>query len=78
MPKNNEIMDFLHENVFDPILNSPNASKSLKQGVSLTIMRMNERVKWYRYSGHLEKCVIGTKLLEVKNDKKEKELFETI
>ena len=35
-------------------------------------------MKWYRYSGHLEKCVIGTKLLEVKNDKKEKELFETI
>jgi hypothetical protein len=30
------------------------------------------------YSGHLEKCVIGTKLLEVKNDNEEKELFETI
>jgi len=35
-------------------------------------------LKWYRYSGHLEKCVIGTKLLEVKYDNKEKELFETI
>jgi len=35
-------------------------------------------VKWYRYSGHLEKCVIGMKLLEVKNDNEEKELFESI
>jgi len=36
------------------------------------------KVKGYRYSGHLEKCVIGTKPLEVKNDNEEKELFETI
>ncbi|MCB4791344.1 MAG: hypothetical protein LHV68_05595 [Elusimicrobia bacterium] len=43
MSKDNEIMDFLHKNVFDPILDSPNASNSLKQGVRLTIMRMNER-----------------------------------
>jgi len=35
-------------------------------------------LKWYRYSGHLEKCVIGIKLLEVKNDNEEKELLETI
>jgi len=26
------------------------------------------KMKWYRYSGNLEKCFIGTKLLEVKND----------
>jgi len=43
MQKDQKIMDFLHDNVFDPILNSPNASNSLKQGVRLTIMRMNER-----------------------------------
>jgi predicted glycosyl hydrolase (DUF1957 family) len=43
MQKDEEIMYFLHENVFDPILNSPDASKSLKQGVRSTIMRMNER-----------------------------------
>ena len=33
-------MDFLHENVFDPILASPKASTKLKQGVRLTINRM--------------------------------------
>jgi hypothetical protein len=38
-----EIMDFLHEHVFDPILNSPRASAELKQGVRLTIMRLKER-----------------------------------
>ena len=35
-------------------------------------------LKWYSYSGHLEKCVIRIKLLEVQNDNEEKELFETI
>lgn len=43
MQKDEEIMTFLHVNVFDPILNSQNASISLKQGVRYTIMRMNER-----------------------------------
>lgn len=43
MNKDQEIMNFLHENVFDPILNSEDASKSLKKGVRSTIMRMNER-----------------------------------
>lgn len=38
-----EVMDFLHRNVFDPILNSSNASNRLKQGVRLTITRMNVR-----------------------------------
>jgi len=38
-----EIMGFLHERVFDPILNSPNASRSLKSGVRLTIARMEKR-----------------------------------
>jgi len=35
-------------------------------------------LKWYSYSGHLEKSVIETKLLEVRHDNKEKELFEAI
>ena len=42
-PKDQEIMDFLHKEVFDPILNSQTASEGLKQGTRLTIMRMNER-----------------------------------
>ncbi len=43
MTKEKEIMHFLHENVFDPILNSTEASNSLKQGVRMTITRMNQR-----------------------------------
>jgi hypothetical protein len=35
-------------------------------------------MKWYRASGHLEKSDIETKLLEVRYDNKEKELFEAI
>jgi hypothetical protein len=41
-PKEREIMDFLHERVFDPILESLKASKSVKQGVRYTIMRLEE------------------------------------
>ena len=36
-------MAFLHEHVFDPILQSDLASNRLKQGVNYTIMRMKER-----------------------------------
>jgi len=37
-----------------------------------------EKMKWYSYGGHLEKSVIETKLLEVRYDNKEEELFEAI
>ena len=43
MTKEEEIMKFLHERVFDPVLDSPKASSELKKGVNLTIMRLNER-----------------------------------
>ena len=42
-PKELEIMNFLHERIFDPILESSNASDTLKRGVRYTIMRLNER-----------------------------------
>ncbi len=42
-PKEAEIMAFLHEHVFDPILVSPTASGSLKKGIRLTITRMSQR-----------------------------------
>lgn len=42
-PKEDEIMRFLHERVFDPVLASPIASEKLKQGVRLTITRMRQR-----------------------------------
>lgn len=41
--KEKQIMDYLMSNVFTPILISDRASTSLKQGVRLTIMRLNER-----------------------------------
>lgn len=37
-----EIMSFLHDRVFDTILNSQNASDSAKRGVRYTIMRMEQ------------------------------------
>jgi hypothetical protein len=37
-----EIMAFLQLHVFGPILNSTRASERLKQGVRMTIMRMNQ------------------------------------
>ncbi len=41
--KETAVMDFLHERIFQPILTSPKASESLKQGIRLTIMRMEQR-----------------------------------
>jgi hypothetical protein len=41
--KEQAIMDFLHERVFDPILQSPEASEKLKRGARGTIMRMEQR-----------------------------------
>lgn len=41
MSKEQELMKFLHQKVFDPILNSPTASAKVKSGVNLTIGRMN-------------------------------------
>jgi hypothetical protein len=41
--KEEELLAFLHERVFDPILNSPEATNSLKSGVRLTVARMRQR-----------------------------------
>jgi hypothetical protein len=43
MTNEEEIMHFLHQRVFDPVLQSPHASEKLKQGVRYTIMRMEQR-----------------------------------
>lgn len=40
--KENEVMQFLSEKVFDPVLHSPDASESIKKGVKRTITRMNQ------------------------------------
>jgi glutaredoxin 2 len=41
MTKEQELMQYLHKKVFDPILNSSSASPEIKSGVNLTIARMN-------------------------------------
>lgn len=38
-----QIMDFLNEHIFAPILASPVASEGLKQGIRYTIMRLEQR-----------------------------------
>ena len=40
LSRRQEIMDFLSENVFSPILNSTSASDTLKNGVRYTTMRL--------------------------------------
>jgi hypothetical protein len=40
--KEDEVMQFLSDRVFDPILHSPEASESLKKGVRRTIIRMKQ------------------------------------
>ena len=42
MTKEQEIMRFLHEKVFDPILESKDAPVKIKSGVTLTIARMEK------------------------------------
>jgi hypothetical protein len=42
-PEEAEIMEFLHNRVFQPVLASAAASERLKQGVRLTITRMSQR-----------------------------------
>ncbi len=42
-PREKEIMEYLHEQVFDPILISPTASERLKRGVRLTVTRLRQR-----------------------------------
>jgi len=42
MTKEQELMLFLHEKVFDPVLNSKTASSKIKSGINLTIGRMNK------------------------------------
>ena len=41
--KEDEVLTYLSQNVFDPILNSDSASDTLKKGVRYTIMRLRER-----------------------------------
>lgn len=59
MTKEQEIMDFLREYVFDPILNSPSASATLKRGVNITIARMS-RLPANKMVGYYWSAIVGT------------------
>ncbi|MBA4090630.1 MAG: hypothetical protein C0494_08575 [Sphingobium sp.] len=60
-PKEQEIMAYLRNHIFDPILASPTASEELKKGIRYTMMRMEQRdaagMVHYFWS-----AVIGTEL----------------
>lgn len=43
MSKEQELMNFLHSKIFDPVLDSEKASQGVKKGIRCTIMRLNER-----------------------------------
>ncbi len=63
MTKEQELMSFLHDKVFDPILNSKSATKNVKSGVNLTIARMNklnaEKMVQYFWSALATENAIG-------------------
>ena len=63
MTKEQELMIFLHDKVFYPILNSKSASKSVKSGVNLTIARMNslnaEKMVHYYWAALSTEIAIG-------------------
>lgn len=58
-PKQREIMDFLHDHIFNPILDSPQASNELKSGVRLTINRM-QRLTPAKMIQYYWSAIIGT------------------
>lgn len=43
MTKKDEVLAYLHAKVFEPVLDSPKASKELKAGINLTIARLKQR-----------------------------------
>lgn len=57
--KQREIMDFLHQRIFDPLLASPEASNTLKSGARLTINRM-ERLTAASMVQYYWSAIIGT------------------
>ena len=69
MTKEQEVMDYLHRNVFDVILSSKTVSGKLKSGVKLTIGRMNqlsaEKMVQYFWSAlATENAITFSKLLK--------------
>jgi len=59
LDKRQQIMNFLQNTVFEPILNSQTASETLKKGVRDTIMRMNAHDA-YGMRNYYWSAIIGT------------------
>ncbi len=59
MGKKEDVLAYLNENVFDPILNSPKAPVLLKQAIRTSLMRMNGKDAEGIVSYYLEH-MIGT------------------
>lgn len=72
MTKEQEVMMYLHEKVFDPILNSTTAPSNIKSGVNLTIARMNKlsankMVQYFWSALATENAIAFSKQLKAEN-----------
>ena len=72
MPKEYELMSFLHERVFDSILNSQQVPENIKSGVRLTVSRMErlsaeKMVQYYWSSLSSENAIAFSKKLKALN-----------
>lgn len=72
MTKEDQVMNYLHSHVFDPILNSKTASRKVKSGVQLTIARMSrlsaEKMVQYFWSAlATENAIAFSKCLKAEN-----------
>lgn len=81
MTKEQELMSFLHAKVFDPILNSREASQEVKSGVNLTIGRMNrlnaEKMIHYFWSSLVtENAIIFSKKKKIERLPRFEDIFE--
>lgn len=57
--KQQQIMSYLHEHIFQPVLTSPSASEQLKSGIRFTIMRM-EQLEAPKMIQYFWSAIIGT------------------
>lgn len=72
MTKEQELMAYLHEKVFDPIMNSSDIPADIKRGVSITVVRMErlsaEKMVQYFWSALTTDNAIGfSKKLKTNN-----------
>ncbi len=80
MKKENQIMNFLTEHIFNPILCSPVETNFMKKGVNITIaqmenMRADEMVRYFwssivglERSTHYAKCFRKKEFVDVANE----------